>query len=100
MVVELALGPVGLRHGLLQSTPGDGWLTHVVGSVFGYVLVAFVVAYVAALLVTALSDLRVPVPSSRRVPAASDRILRVADQTFPCFPLLAISPSQPRAPPA
>ncbi len=57
--VELALRPLSLEYGLLAGTlGGEGALTALVGSVFGYGLVAFLIAFANGLLLTLLSELR------------------------------------------
>lgn len=98
--VELALRPLGLRHGLLAATQGDGWIIRLVGSLAGYALVAFVVAYVNAVLLSVLS--RVPVSSAgqRFVRGLSPSVGRgfVTEGWHGLFHL--IRPAQPRAPPA
>jgi len=48
VAVELALKPLAIKHGLLASTQGSGLLVHVVGQVSGYLVVAFLVAYINA----------------------------------------------------
>ena len=53
--VELALEPLGLRTGLLAGTQGNGTLMHWIGGALGYVLVAFLVGFVSAALVSVLS---------------------------------------------
>jgi len=50
--VELCLRPVGLHHGLLAGTQGDGLLIRVAGNFAGYFLVAFIVAYINASLLS------------------------------------------------
>lgn len=56
--VEFALHPLGLRNGLLPAAVEDGFALRLVGSFTGYVLVAFLVAYVNAALFSVLSDIR------------------------------------------
>ena len=63
--VEFALRPLGLQFGLLAATQGDGFAIRIVGSFAGYVLVAFLVAYFNAALVSALADVRLPSGSGR-----------------------------------
>jgi len=100
MFVELAVAPLGPQDGLLAGTQGDGVLMHWVGRAMGHVLVAFLVAYVSASLVTALSKVRIRVPSSRRVVAAGERIIRLTTATFSHLISFSISACRPRAPPA
>jgi len=52
--VELALQPLALHHGLLAGTQGGSMVFRVVGNVAGYALVAFLVAYVSACLLSVL----------------------------------------------
>ena len=99
MGVELALEPLGLRNGLLATTQGGTTLMHWVGNALGYVLVAFVVAYVNAALLSALSGVRMAVPRPRPVAASGEHRKRLFPQTCCCFPVLAFRPAQPRAPP-
>ncbi len=97
--VELALHPLGLQHGLLAGTQGDGLLLHLVGSYAGYALVAFLVVYVNAWLLSALAA--VPMPGSRRrlVHATGDPAIRLSFAEIPNYWFLLLRPSKPRAPP-
>jgi len=99
MAVELALSTLGLHEGLLAGTQGDGTMVHWLGGALGYVLVAFVVAFVNAVLVTALSAACGAISSSRYLPGPADGGTVLLTQTFSCFPLFAVPISQPRAPP-
>lgn len=98
--VELALRPLGLRHGLLAATQGDGWIIRLVGSLAGYALVAFVVAYVNAVLLSVLSRVPVSAAGQRFVRGPSSSMGRrfVLEGWHGLFHL--IRPAQPRAPPA
>lgn len=62
MLVELGLQPLALRNGLLARTQGGGALIDVVGRLFGYVLVAFLLAFTGAsvLQIASLFRLRLP----------------------------------------
>ena len=97
--VELALKPLGLHHGLLAGTQGDGALVHTVGGLFGSVFVAFVIAFVNAALLSILSEFRLRLPRLFSASTMSDpgRLLPL-DSTF-FAPLLLVQPGQPRAPP-
>ncbi|UCC32058.1 MAG: hypothetical protein JSU86_07210, partial [Phycisphaerales bacterium] len=99
MGVELALEPLGLRSGLLAGTQGDGALMHWIGNALGYVLVAFLVAFVNAAIVSVLSRAYVGAAARRFLVGSGDNDFRLIQQTFSCFPLFVIPPSQPRAPP-
>jgi apolipoprotein N-acyltransferase len=97
--VELALAPLGLRHGLLAGTQGDGVVVRVVGSFTGYALVAFLVAYVNASLLSVLSCVRLGSRGVRPLRGSGDGLR-------PFFPLDVIRDLtsllrrlQPRAPP-
>ena len=99
MGVELALGPAGLRTGLLAAAHEDGTFVHWVSEALGYVLVGFLVALVNASLVSVLSAACWTVlPARHRVPSG-DVGASLPPQTFFSHPLLAIRASQPRAPP-
>lgn len=97
--VEFALAPLGLRHGLLAGTQGDGAVVRVLGSFTGYALVAFLVAYVNASLLSVLSCVRFGSIGARPVCGAGDGLR-------PFFPLdvsrdllCLLRRLQPRAPP-
>lgn len=99
MAVELSLAPLGLQNGLLAAAQGDGTLLQIVGGTLGYVLVAFIVALVNALLVWLLSDAKLPTSDIIRPRLAAAGIEQLFPQTFHCFPLFSIHASQPRGPP-
>ncbi len=101
MGVEFALASLGLRHALLAGTQGNSWFLHVLAQLLGYVFVAFLAAYVIASVVSALSDIRLGIPRQGYVTTSGDGATPLAPQMRLCFPLFyAVSPSQPRAPPA
>lgn len=58
MPIELALRPLALRYGLLPGGGLDGAVYGLVGRAFGYVLVAFLVAYASAMLLAILTRFR------------------------------------------
>lgn len=99
MGVELALEPLGIRFGLLGATQGDTTLMHWVGGALGYVLVAFVVAYVSAALLSVVVHVRVLVQQWRPATNPVDHGVRFAHRTLPVLVRFLIGPSQPRAPP-
>ena len=99
MGVELALEPAGLAAGLLGAARGNGTLLDWLGGALGYVLVAFVIALGTASLVSVLSAARLRIPQHRCAAPSPDRGAWVTSQTFSCFPLFAIHPPRPRAPP-
>lgn len=97
--VELALRPLGLRHGLLAATQGDGWIIRLFGSLAGYALVAFVVAYVNAVLLSVLSRVPVSTAGQRFVRGPSPPLGRRFDLDGWHGLFHLIRPAQPRAPP-
>ncbi len=100
MLLELSFAPLGLRRGLLAGTQGDGPLVGVVGQLLGYVLVAFVVAYTSALLLSILSGVRfrfVCTIFTAGLDEAGTCLWRLIPIMQACA---ATGPSHPRAPPA
>ena len=98
--VELALQPVSLHRGLLASTQGDGLVIRTLGSAAGYLLVAFLVAYVNATLLTILDDACAIVCASMRTVAPSSIVpIRWFRKESPVRLFHYALPSQPRAPP-
>ncbi len=99
MAVELALSTLGLHEGLLAGTQGDGTLVQWLGGALGYVLVAFVVAFVNAILVAAISAACEVFASSRYVPEPADSGAVLIPRTFPCLSFSISDSCRPRAPP-
>lgn len=99
MGVEFALRPVGLKHGLLASTQGDGLLLGALGSFSGYVLVAFLVAYVNAALLTVLGRIPLSNSGSRYLRRTANTPKRHFVLDVPSFLHHVARPAQPRAPP-
>jgi apolipoprotein N-acyltransferase len=99
MGVELALAPVGLHNGLLSATQGNTALMDYIGRALGYVLVAFLVAYVNALLVEVLGRVPIRLPRPLRAAAHDDAEIVLRSQIVGCLSLVALQPSHPRAPP-
>lgn len=100
MGVELGLESLGLHNGLLAGLQGDGTPVHWVGNALGYVLVAFLVAYVNACLFSVLNHVWPVISRPYPVAGSGAYPTRLWPQTFSCFPLFIIRPAQPRAPPA
>lgn len=98
IAVGLALEPLGVHTGSVLATQADGRLIHWIASAFGYIIVAFLFAYVSALLLSALTGVRIVVPRVRVVYGAM-HVARLVAQTFACLPPLAIRRCRPRAPP-
>ncbi len=98
--VELALQPLGLHYGLLAGTQsGDGLAIRLVGSYAGYALVAFLVAYVNAALLTVLGQVRCAIAQPPPVVRAAAVRRRVYSTEIPSYLSYLVHPSQPRAPP-
>ena len=100
--VELTLRPLALHHGLLASTQGNGLFIRTLGSVAGYVLVAFLVAYVNASLLEMLTVVCVAggVPLRLTARGSGDAGRRLSPLDVPHYFLYLRGPVQPRAPPA
>lgn len=96
---EFALAPLGLRHGLLAGTQGDGWAIRLIGSAAGYALVAFLVAYVNASLLSVLTAVRRGGASSRRIRGPGDTLRSYFAVELPSYWLHVLRQAQPRAPP-
>jgi apolipoprotein N-acyltransferase len=99
IAVELALQPLGLRYGLLAATQGSGLVVRTMGYLAGYVMVAFIVAYVNAMLLTMLRDVCVVVLRSPLVAGLSGTVKRLFPIDLPAQFFLLLGPSRPRAPP-
>jgi apolipoprotein N-acyltransferase len=99
MGVELALGPVVARTGLLGTVQGDSTILHWIGGALGYVLVAFVIAAGSASLVSVLSAARLSIPQLRYPTYSADHGAYPASPSLFWFSRFSIRPCQPRAPP-
>ena len=97
--VELALYPLGLHRGLLAATQGDGIVVHYIGQCTGYVLVAFLVAYVNALLLSLLTCVHECLCNARQVLGSGTRTKSFFSLELPYDLIYQISLAQPRAPP-
>lgn len=97
--VEFCLRPVGLEHGLLAGTQGNGVLIYAFGSFAGYLVVAFLVAYINASLLDVLHEVRACLSRPRPVAASSDAVRRVVIADAPFVASWVSRLSQPRAPP-
>ncbi len=69
--LEFALRPLTLDNGQLGRTQGNGILIQRVGGLFGYVFVAFLIAYVNVPLLAVLSPSSFQMPSGKEGGAAS-----------------------------
>lgn len=97
---ELTLAWRGLRPGFLASDGLDVAVLEHIAQGWGYVFVAFLVAYANATLVAALGAVCQCDP--RPIPAAgADSVRRVIEaQCVRAFRAFAMAPSRPRGPPA
>lgn len=97
--VEAAVAPLGLRQGLLSALQTDAALLGVVGNLFGYILVAFVVAFVSAVLMTLLQRIRVSITKPGFIVRAIQRQIVLLPQTHTHAADFPRSSMMPRAPP-
>lgn len=99
MGVELGLSLLGIGSGLLASAQADTTLMHWVDGAFGYVVAAFIVAYINAVVLSLFGRVRLGL--SRACPMSGSRPQgrTIVAQTFSGFPLFAIPSSEPRGPP-
>ncbi|MEK6797758.1 MAG: hypothetical protein AABZ12_02200 [Planctomycetota bacterium] len=96
--VEFALVPLGLHYGLMGGTQTDGLAIRLVGSFTGYVVVAFLVAYVNAALLSVLSEVRVSIARPRPV-ASNGGPQRLIPLDIPSHLSCLLLPQCPRGPP-
>ncbi len=96
--VELALRPLGLRYGLLSGTQTQGAIGFL-GSFTGYVLVAFLIAYINASLLSVLVEVRALIVQPRLVSRASGAHRQVVPQRLQSYLSHLFHPARPRAPP-
>jgi apolipoprotein N-acyltransferase len=99
MGVELALGPAGLRIGLLAGAAGEGTLLGWVGKAFGYVLIAFLIAVLNASLVSVLSGARLTLPRERLFAGLLMSVESVSSRTLCYVERWAVRQAYPRGPP-
>ena len=99
IAAELALRPLGLHNGLLAGTQGHGLVVKTLGYLAGYVVVAFIIAYVNASLLAILRDVCVPVGGSRSRPEPASSAKRLFPIVLPARLSRLFRPSQARAPP-
>jgi apolipoprotein N-acyltransferase len=97
--VEFSLGPAGLRLGLLAATQGDGFALRIVGSFAGYVLVAFLVAYFNAALLSALAQVIVAAKPARRTYGGGSLLRKFIAQEAIVELRDLLRQAQPRGPP-
>ena len=98
--VEIALQPLALRTGLLAGTLGDSVWVLTLGKMGGYVLVAFLVAFANAALLSILSGVRLRIPRPRVVIVPPDHNRTLPSLEDVVFSFLFLQPIHPRHPPA
>ena len=104
VLVEIALKPIGLHHGLLGGTQLAGAQTeptylHWIARVLGYVFVGFLVACANASLLAVLSGVRLKTPQFRSIVGLLESGYCPAWRTAFCVQLLPLRQTYPRAPP-
>lgn len=97
--VEFALQPLTSHNGLLACTQGDGLFVRTIGQVAGYVLVAFLIAYVNATIFEILTDVCRTVQSGRRVVESGVADERNVPSVFTAKYRKFQTQAAPRAPP-
>lgn len=98
--VEFALAPVKLRYGLIASVQIDNLVLLVVGKTGGCIVVAFLVAFVCATILGAVTDVVcAAAPRSRRLIAAGDSGQCIHLSRWIATIIRYLVPSHPRAPP-
>ena len=97
--VELAFHPLGLRSGLLGGSTAHGTILGWVEGALGYVLVAFLIAYVNASLVAAFCGIRLRIGQFRFRVSLPVSGRSSAPPTSVCAFLFDVLPAHPRAPP-
>lgn len=98
--VEFALQPLGLHNGLLAGIQGNGLFVRTLGNLAGYVLLAFLVAYVNASVLEMLTTVCRPRGGGRsllrRTSGGGSRLL---PDGVPARLSFALCQAHPRAPP-
>jgi apolipoprotein N-acyltransferase len=99
VLVEFALQPVALQQGLLAGTQSDMLLVGAIGRMFGYVVVAFLVAFVSAWFLAVVTKIRFRIARPLFVLGLDD-VGRTLWHLIPSrTPRLVPCTSHPRAPP-
>lgn len=99
IAVEFTLQPLGLKHGLLAGTQGNGVLLDTVGRALGYVLVAFMVVSVNASLLALMSIKQINIPIYNSIVESANSELCVFSHVSFYPQTLSCRQRQPRAPP-
>ena len=102
ILLEVSLEPLGLKHGLLAGSHGEGTHLHWMCRLFGCASVAFIIACTnATILVLVVFSTTILVGILRRKTLAgiSDSHASLLLQSSSCLQLLERRPGSPRAPP-
>lgn len=98
--VEFVLNPIRLRYGLIASAQIDNSALLLLGHTGGYIVVAFLVAFICATFLGAVTEaVCAAIPRTLRVIAAGDIGLRLHLSGWVLQADRFLVPSQPRAPP-
>jgi hypothetical protein len=98
--VELLLQPLGLDRGLLLSTQGMSPAIYVVGKLFGFVFVAFLITWFIAGFLAVLTEARLRTSCAKLIVRASEQANRILPRDSWLLASEIESLSQSRAPPA
>lgn len=99
VVVEVLLQPLGLRNGLLAGTQNHALVVHTLGQLAGYMVVAFVIVYVNASILTMLTAVAIVPGGSRRAPRSNGVIPKLLLFEEAAIVFRFLQPKQARAPP-
>lgn len=99
ILVELALKPLRLHHGLLAGSLGDSAQLHWLARLLGYVFVAFLVACANASLLVVLSGARPSFPTCRSFAGSPNVVGWLPSQVFLAIQSWPLHQTYPRAPP-
>jgi apolipoprotein N-acyltransferase len=99
IAVEFAMTPIGLRHGLLAGTQGQGALLSTVGAFLGHVFVSFMIAYASGVLLAALGLIRSLIIWLTPLIGSLDPLGGHTSVFSRPVPIRVVGSSRPRAPP-
>ena len=99
ILVEVALKPLRLRHGLLAGSLGDNADFHWLARLLGYVFVALLVACANASLVCIVSGARLSFPACRSLAGSTNVVGHLASQVVLAIQSWTLRQAHPRAPP-
>ena len=100
VLVELALQPLGMAHGLLAANQLEGAVPRLIANLLGYGFVAFLVSFVNALLLWMAGAVAYVVAGPRFYVRVTERVTRVAAFAPVFISAFCLQPCHPRAPPS